>query len=117
MRDQDIDIPGFRGDTEDFRVKMGDFEIEANTEDNKYEFELGESRNKFHYENAHGGDKLTSQQKLDQYMMYGIDNMGATANDAPECGPGTGDCGAHFHNEGGPSCCTHVVMTDGGSGK
>lgn len=65
----------------------------------------------------HGGMELTTMMKFDRYFMYGIDNVGGKNNSAPECGPGMKDDVCKELTKSDKSCCTHVVMTDGGNGE
>ena len=61
---------------------------------------------------------VSTETKFDDYYMYSMDQMGSQGNSAPSCGPsadGTDECKARAG--GGDSCCTHVVMTDRGSGE
>lgn len=59
---------------------------------------------------------MTTEMKFDNYFMYAIDNMGGQGNGAPPCGPMDGNFCAEYTN-GEANCCTHVVMTDEGSGE
>lgn len=64
------------------------------------------------------GDQLISVMKFDRYFMYGIDNMGATGNGAPDCGSGQKGSGEQKNScndlvKSHNSCCAHVVLHEG----
>ena len=65
------------------------------------------------------GQALITETKFDQYYMYSMDQMDSDGNSAPNCGPSAlqGEDECKQMAGGGDSCCTHVVMTDRGSGK
>jgi hypothetical protein len=71
------------------------------------------------YGEEHDGMMVSTEMKFDQYFMYSMDNIDAKGNSAPACGPSTqggrDPCKEITGSEN--TCCTHVVMTDQGSGK
>jgi hypothetical protein len=71
------------------------------------------------YGERDGGTAIETETKFDQYYMYSMDQMDAHNNSAPDCGPSAllGEDECKNRSGGGDSCCTHVVMTDRGSGK
>lgn len=118
----DVEVEArMKGDKTNVKVELpGDMEVEGRMDSDmtgvKVEgdgYEMSAM-----YGEKDGGTMIETETKFDQYYMYSMDQMDSHNNSAPDCGPsamnGTDEC---KERAGENSCCTHVVMTDRGSGK
>lgn len=120
----DIEIEAeMEGDETSLEVELDEMDMRVKGQMRKDETEVGVRGDGYEmkatYGEQHDGMQVSTEMKFDQYFMYSMDNLDAQGNSAPPCGPslqgGKDPCKEITGSEN--TCCTHVVMTDQGSGK